>query len=47
MSVFIIGDGDFWVPQSHLIPKISEKYAQNNENQNFAYEAIGINCVLP
>jgi len=27
--------------------KITEKQAQNNENQNCAYEAIGISCMPP
>ena len=31
----------------HTWYKTSEKQAQNNENQNFAYEAMGISCMPP
>ena len=42
-SVFLNGDGAFWVPQIHLI----QKQAKNIKNQNFASEAVGISCIPP
>ena len=41
MSVFLTGDGDINTSDT----KISEKQVQNDENHNFAFEAIG--CVPP
>ena len=40
-SVFLTGDGDINTSDT----KISEKQVQNDENHNFAFEAIG--CVPP